>query len=318
MDKFDFSFPKNMFGFHSSWNNAPGRPVGRRFYSRRPVKLAKLSECDFFRFDGTSLSAGKIRNWPIPCLVKTSTQSKNFFCDGLSSGLGSALIRLDGVTYRLKRCGYKNRPPSRKVHFPFNISFSYDKDVVESFCKSYSGAITYSSALHECQMAKLLNHVGLCLGCEPLGIFRLPKSRNYPKNCSILILKITSDLRLDELIFASLTPLLLELLRSRKLIFSKAMGIFYAKNICFREIYCEYADIFNFIAHIAECSGKNYRRLHDSGFLRGCGSAWSGNEIVHPGGQISFVDFDGGTIPFTQLPNNEVRDLSARETYTLL
>ena len=120
-----------------------------------------------------------------------------------------------------------------------------------------------------------------------------------------VVMEVTSDLRVDELTYMALTPLLAELFDAGHLSYDvhyPLWALFDSHGIPLARTRRKWRHLSERVRAIGFSAGSLYRRCHEAGFLRGLASSWPGNEVVHPDGQISLVDFDGGTSSASEFP----------------
>jgi len=145
-------------------------------------------------------------------------------------------------------------------------------------------------------MTEELRREGLCTAYTPLGvavITELPEAHTTCGPAGAVVVEVRSDLRMDELVCMTLSPVLAELFSTGRLRWDGAALL--AEGIHLVENTRRWAGVFERLELLGLVSGSTLRRVHDAGYLRGLGSCWIGNEVIDEQGNVSVVDFDGGT-----------------------
>lgn len=268
-----FDYPKT-FGFTSGWNDGFNPDGSYRLTRRIPVRLQKLP--------AHSLLTGESRTM----LLKTA--KKTGFA-GLSSGAGSSLYRLaDGSVIKIKRNGYFHNGPVNESYCLPDVSFKANLETSKTFFKR--GIMDRKTAETEFKMLALLHNEGFCSAVVPqdILIYSLPDSK---EEAYAIFCQVTSDLRLDELVFALYSDHLKRQVDSKKLSFNKKNGLFLAKNYSLNDALNE-KQLFSDLFIIGKVLGSNYRKFHQAGFLRGYPHSWFGNEVIGKDGSVSFADLE--------------------------
>lgn len=315
---FDFAFPVGAYGNSSAWWPPRGVNLHRQpdLAARRLLSLIPTGEAVFMPARGNS---GAIR-------TSTFFEKRPYDADtleqgllALSSGAGSALVRdRDKQTFKLKRCGLADQG------FPMQYSQSHrsvnrDGEQFEFSDLALAGLMNVETAAVECEMANELHSIGLTPAYKPCGIFlinRLSAEHNSAGVAAAVLMKVRSDLRVDELVYMTMTPLLADLFDCGKLSYDdqcEHWGFFGAEALPTQESRRRWKDISEKLSAIGESVGSAYRRLHEAGYLRGIGSCWFGNEVVDEDGEISIVDFDGGATKDSTYAADVARDLKCLE-----
>ncbi|EPM69837.1 hypothetical protein A584_12920 [Pseudomonas syringae pv. theae ICMP 3923] len=223
--------------------------------------------------------------------VKTAQSEGAQYVEGLSSGAGSALAFIHGRVLKFKRCGFRD------------IGFTHDCIGDESIPgdQSYAGLMGLDSAAVELMISQELWELGLLTAYKPLGLYVATEDfsdYHEGRRFGCTVFDITSDVRVDELLMMAITPTLMTRLAGKTVSFSSKRNLFSSlfndetTNFCVGK-----KDAIEFVVSTAKASGAAYRRLHDAGYYRGRGSAWLGNDLLTPTGDIELVDFDGGMRP---------------------
>lgn len=282
-----FSYPRLLFGFCSGWS-ASFEPDGRyTITARRAVGLVE-HPAEFVPAQGTGTVG-------IPFLVKTEGEGAS--ARGLSSGAGSTLIERDDAVYKIKRNGFLG---TRYTHRPFVDSAIHDapgETLESSTALNYRGVLPPDRARRELEAIRVLREEGLCAAYEPVGLYiydlPTPLSPRHPPKAGSTLVKVISDVRFDELIFAVLTDYLAEEVGTGALRFEPAEGVFIADNCSVTRFFdlCD-RGLSDTFFQLGRSVGSYYREFHRAGHLRGYLNAWFGNEVVNPDGTLSLVDLD--------------------------
>lgn len=215
----------------------------------------------------------------------------------VSSGGGSALFPLGASVCKLKRCGLADRGFVDESFDSYSAG-QVDADVFEFTEHLLGGLMSLPAAIAECRMTALLAAEGLCAAYAPRGLIvitDLPGSPYQGISIGAAVSEITSDLRIDEFVCMALSPLLAELFERKWLMYDPQSGFFRAEGVPLTLLLHRWRHLFDVLEQIGRSVGGFYRRVHDAGYVRGAGSAWFGNEVIDRSGELSLVDFDGGT-----------------------
>ena len=226
---------------------------------------------------------------------------------GLSSGAGSSLYVENNNVYKIKRNGFFNQGPTYK---PFLLTSIDNSLETESTIKSkYRGIMSKKSAESEARMLKLIMNEGFNQAYEPSDILEyvIPKTK---EKAYALICKLKSDLRIDELILSSYTPLMAEGIRKETLSFNSETGLFDAKK---HDTLILPEKLSSVLYTIGFSLGSNYKEFHRAGFLRSYPHSWFANEVIDETGNISFVDVEKAQ--HTQKRTDKFKALQAIEKY---
>jgi hypothetical protein len=213
----------------------------------------------------------------------------------LSSGGGSAVFKHGDRTIKIKRCGHSERG---FVLEPFKAysSMHDGTDLVETSEQVYGGLMGLADAVTECRLMTEFRLPGLGKAYEPLGVLVITKLPDTPfpdLPFGAVLASITSDLRTDELMYMALSPVFAELFAEKKM-WIDHRGFYEADGVKVFDIEHKWSSVLDKVEIISKACGGVYRYIHDSGWLRGSGAAWFGNEVVDRDGSITPVDYDGG------------------------
>ncbi len=240
---------------------------------------------------------------------------------GLTSGAGSALFRAaDGRTYKLKRCGLGETGFSDQG-VKGSSPIARDDEHYDHTGTALSGLMSRASAELEFHLANKFRQVALSTAYRPCGIV-VPRTTDLPglglgtldRPIAAVLMEIESDLRIDELVYMTMTPLLASLFATGRLTYDEryeVFPIFDSDGIPLVGTRRTWAHLSERLYTIGSAVGGVYRRCHDAGFLRGLTSSWPGNEVVHADGRISMIDFDGGIAESGAYPE-DIADLLRR------
>lgn len=239
---------------------------------------------------------GEVDDLPIPFMKKTNPLGAAAEARmGLSSGGGSALVPIDESTYRLKRCGLAY---DGFVDEPFLTHAMIDKkgEVFELTNKPPVGLMGVAAALSEITIADRFYRCGLSPAVRPVGMYILPElpERSSSEPVAAVLYRIESDVRVDELVYMTLSPMLVELLDSGAVSYDVKTGWWDAAGAPLSRFPDAWPDVRTRVEQVGAAAGKLFRLVHELGFLRGRGSSWFGNDVIDEGGRLSAVDFDGG------------------------
>ncbi len=302
-DEFDFAFPYGAYGNSSGWLSTIEFSLKRQpdLAPRRLTLLRSVGGSLLFRMIDGELtpprSVAEINSIPFVRKGPFNPMADDYWAIGLSSGGGSALFRSEGTTYKIKRCGLADRGFIEEP-FDTHISIPRDGDHFELTQRQMGGLMGFPDALIECRMTQILNDNGLCRAYRPVGVIMisaLPDSPFAKRSIGAVVTEVESDLRVDELVHMALSPVLAEAFEQGRLAYDPHSGFFEAKGIPVARTLSSWPHILERVELLGLSVGSMYRRVHDAGYVRGIGSSWFGNEVVDASGEISIVDFDGGT-----------------------
>ena len=288
--RFNFNFPVGLCGFHSGWNEKVTNARKIQITYRRLVNLKSLGKISFKSFNKRK----QPDSYSYYIKEKSDLNNVNNLV-GLSSGAGSAIFfhPTDKCYYRLKRCGYQDKGFTSKK-YESSIFQVKSRDLIESNSFDMAGVISMDDAIKECHNLITLKQFGINKTIEAVGIYNLEQIYNLNSSeffPSALICKIGSDVRIDELIFSTLTPILSRLIEKRVIRFNRLSHEFSTTG--FSIAYWRKnggRDIEDVLWQIGLALGSAYKNLHSVGFLRGIESCWFGNEVIEEDGGIAFVD----------------------------
>lgn len=314
--QFDFSFPLGAYGLSSGWPGTRDFTLSREpdLAPRRLTALVEVGSSVFVpivngEFQRPS-SASHQNNFAFLCKVPPSQENCKRGIPGLSSGGGSAIFKKDGRAYKLKRCGMGDKGFISQTTRNFS-HVNQDGECFEISTPIIGGLMELPAALTECQMTNFMHSKGLTRAYRPTGVIIVNDSEElqYEGNqLGAALIEIQSDLRMDELSYMTLSPMLADLFASRKISYDGDKSFYNTTGLPLVETWRRWGRLFERLEMLGLCVGSAYRRLHDAGILRGLGSSWFGNEVIDAEGEISIADFDGGTEEASLYP----RDVSER------
>lgn len=274
-NNFDFRYPLYSIGFHSGWSNNDS-PTSKLSLTKR--KIVKLIEHSFKKISTSQV------NLP-PYFLKSS----NGKIKGLSSGVGSSLISYQGEFFKIKRNGFKLEGFKKDI-IPDREFIVNKNSLYEGTSREYGGAMSYNDAIREMAMEDKLSHLNFIIPQRTIALYCIEVPE---KNDSVaMIQKIESDFRADELCMIILTNLFYEIF-GKKCAIDLKKGEFQFPNYQINsEILHKIEKYESMLKNIAMNIGFIYRRFHDSGYLRGIGNSWYGNEIILQNGDIGSCDLE--------------------------
>lgn len=340
-----FDFPVGVYGNSSGWCPERGVDLFRHpdLAARRLLDLRSCARAAFIPIEHVSdainaaqAAVDQVGTFPVFVKAPCSGGTDNDFIPAISSGAGSAIFRTcDGDSYKVKRCGVGDWGFADQ-NVRGNYSVLENGEFYDYSGLGRSGLMSLGAALEECSVASKLAELGLTRAYTPLGIaiFDDPAADTEGANAeqvqkfAAVISKVESDLRIDELVYAAMTPMISEFFAEKKVSYDPsypAWGMFDSDGVPLIGSRQRWRIISDRLHEIGIVVGAAYGRCHDAGILRGLGSAWFGNEVIHPDGHLSFVDFDGGTTDLshvdadteTSLKNTEMHQF-CMESYLLL
>jgi hypothetical protein len=292
---FRFDLPWQAYGRSSSWldvrdfDQLIGTPP---ITFRRNIALTPYGNSVFYALDKDRASFSGIGTSEYPFLVKTDQGDAT----ALSSGAGCALLPRDDGTLKVKRCGLGTEG------FRQPLLLTSGRHIVEEipYDEGLAGLQRFSDAKHECLTYVHLKEIGLCDAYDPLGVIALEPDRIVDADgqpCfGAALCRVKSDLRLDELLYMALSPIIVNLYASGALKYVVEKGAFVGEGVSNYAVLMKFSEVFNFCEIIGAAAGGAYRRMHDANYFRGRNSCWLGNEVVSSDGVVSIVDAEGGTI----------------------
>lgn len=306
--RFDFAFPLGAYGNSSGWWPPRGVDLNRQpdLAARRLITLVPVGRSVFLPVGPSPLEKlDSIRVLPFFQKSPFTSESADRGLVALSSGAGSAIFRVtSGQTFKLKRCGLGDTGFTDQG-YRSHLAISCDGEQVE-FSQLFSpGLMTPETAAAECEMAAEFKAMGISQAYTPRGVFLINtvgaegEEQELKRPGAAILMQIDSDLRVDELVYMCMTPMLADLFCSGRLAYDdnyKHWGFFDANTLPIGKTRQEWLGISERLQTIGISVGSAYRRCHDAGYIRGLGSCWFGNEVVDADGDISLVDFDGGAM----------------------
>jgi hypothetical protein len=296
--RFDVRFPREAYGHSSGWHPRRAFSLKRQpdLAPRMPVALEACGDAVAFRLVDGLLDLCEARDFPVGFMVKRDPATAGpHALAGLSSGGGSALFSIDDSVYRLKRCGQAYDGFTDEPYFTHAIVSA--RETLEVTAKPLGGLMTIATALLELEMAGAFRSNGLSPAIEPVGMLIVTGLAGLPAGASpaAVLYRIESDLRLDEVVYMALSPVLAELFDAGVLAYDPLSGWWDAAGTPMSAVMRLWPDAFDRVTQLGMAAGGNYRAVHEMGYLRGKGSSWFGNEVIGTDGRLSAVDFDGGT-----------------------
>ena len=272
----NFKYPSFAIGTHSGWNEKNDSPTTSLSLSKRiPIKLEK------FEYSVVYSSTDK----DIPYMVKSIEGDVN----GLSSGAGSSIIKLNKLFYKIKRNGYRNKGfidkqiPDREFRVKNTLFEETDNEV--------GGAMSNIDAQREIKIENELRGKGFLIPQRIVGLYRI-KTPFKKEDAVAIIQQIDTDFRADELTMIYLFNLFFEIY-GNKCSFSLRENSFnfpqYSIKQGFKIFKKDYSKLF---FELARNIGSIYRKFHDEGYLRGISNSWYGNELICDDGNIGVCDLE--------------------------
>ncbi len=273
--KFNLAYPEFGIGFHSGWSDANNNPTQKLFVTLR--NKVKLIESKY----EVMINSG---NLP-PFLVKSNMGN----IEGISSGVGSAILKFNGGYYKIKRNGYRdegfisNKIPDRA----FNIG---KKGLSEGTDFEVGGAMSLEDAENEIKHEKIIEGLGIPLPQRTVGLYKilLPFEKS---DAVAMIQKIESDYRVDELVISILINSFFEVYNEKAKIHIDK-GEFYYPTYSISKELKKINNYKKLIYEIGKIIGGIYKKFHINGYLRGIGNSWYGNEIICKNGEIGVCDLE--------------------------
>ena len=291
VNEFNFRYPYQAVGFHSGWNTYNNLPTMRLSLSKR-LRL-KLRKHDY-------VVLKKKKDIP-EFYMKSKKGSKQ----GLSSGVGSSIIKYKEEYYKLKRNGFKDKGIIKEniCDREFKINAG---GLNESTSYEDGGAYSLEDAKREIKMDALLRKKGFILPQKIVGVYNIKNI--YDKDSVSLIFEIESEFRADEYFLMILTNIFYDIFKSKaRFIFLKDEFTFPKYNL---KKSLQIIDNYSFfIKELGISIGSLYRKLHNKGVIRGIGNSWYGNEIICKSGEVGICDLESA---FT---NKEIKD---KNTFDIL
>jgi hypothetical protein len=280
--RFNFSYPEQVFGFHEAYFCSEILRQ-RRHYSLREVPG------NFYDVNDDKLIPAQ---FSIPFYIKTDYDTGSY---GLSSGAGPVLIKRGNDIYKIKRCGLWGSGIVKKVKVETKLEINSREVFEKDASYEYLGCCDKRDSIALIRNLRLLESYGLNTAYEPMGIYEIPvhssPRRNREAGFYATIVKINSDLRLDEFILMIILPHLYKYLEKKHIIFSN--GTFEIKNISVDQF------LQNELKGIAEKStilmhalGRKLKEMHMKDLVIGHLNTWVGNQVIDPRGEISFIDVE--------------------------
>lgn len=286
--KFDFSMPMDICGFHSGWNEGvdPTKTFG--ITHRRNIYLFPELKYEYIALDDD--------NPKIPFMVKRPKSKGGNFTEGVSSGGGCSLFRSGNKTYKFKRNGLYDQGFPRELFLTNDVRIK--NNCIQEFTGfQHAGYMLVEDIKRIIQCSSSLKKDGFQDAYALKGFYKFDYyvdefDKKHLQTGSILW-EVKSDLRADELVFCSFTPLLYNLTRSGVMEYNQKNNMFDSRYVSLSEIVKEDTlSTFDKVISIGKSLGSVYRNLHELGYLRGYGNCWFGNEVFDKEGNITIVDLD--------------------------
>jgi hypothetical protein len=214
----------------------------------------------------------------------------------ITSGGGSAVFDWNGCSLKLKRCGFAEIGFADEPFYSSSLVIKRN-DALEFCSKNYGGLMPLESAIAELLWADRARNMGLAEAYRPAGLVVLTEPPDLPfpeRPFGAVVFEIDSDLRVDELVMMTLSPVLAELFHNKQVRLHPINEFHGANGFALGASLNRWPEISRRLDALGRASGGLYRKTHDTGLLRGRGSCWFGNEVVSGDGRLSLVDFDGG------------------------
>ncbi len=272
----NFKYPSFAIGTHSGWNEKNNSPTTSLSIAKRI--LLKLKK---YPFEIVFSNPDK----EIPYMIK----SINGDIEGVSSGAGSSIVKLDKLFYKIKRNGYRNKGfidkqiPDREFEIKNTLFEETDNEV--------GGAMSNIDAQREIKIENELRGKGFLIPQKIVGLYKI-KTPFEKDDAVAIIQQIDTDFRADELTMIYLFNLFFDIYGD-KCSFSLEENFFnfpqYSIKEGFENFKKHYSKLF---FELARNIGSIYRRFHDEGYLRGISNSWYGNELICEDGNIGVCDLE--------------------------
>jgi hypothetical protein len=277
MESINFSYPEFGIGFHSGWNENNNSPTNRlTLSSRKKVNLKKSS----FKI----LKSFSIK-FPL-FMLKCKEKGEMI---GLSSGVGSTILKYEDSFFKIKRNGFKDIGfVDKKIN---DRRFSTQKKGLyeESFFEA-GGAMSLKDAQREIEYEELIRKIGIKVPQRTIALFEI--NLPFKKDDAVaLIQKIESDFRADELISIILFNLFYNIY-GNKCLLEIEKGNFHFPSHNLKDSVKILEEKRYFLEEIAKIIGGIYKKFHQAGYLRGIGNSWYGNEIICNDGEVGVCDLE--------------------------
>ena len=272
----NFKYPSFAIGMHSGWNEKNDSPTTSLSLSKRiPIKLKKSSyKSIFLRIDNE-----------VPYMIKSIRGDVG----GLSSGAGSAIVKVNNFFYKIKRNGYRNNGFINK-QIP-DREFIINDTLLEETDNEVGGAMSNIDAQREIKIENELSKKGFLIPQRIIGLYKI-KTPFKKDDAVAIVQKINTDFRADELTMVYLFNLFFDIY-GNKCSFSLNENSFKFPQYSIKEgfkIFKKYYSKLFF--ELAKNIGCIYRRFHDEGYLRGISNSWYGNELICEDGNIGVCDLE--------------------------
>jgi hypothetical protein len=274
--KFDFRYPRGLIGFHSGWSNNDS-PTHRLSLTKRiNVKLKHWHYTPKIILEKKDLPPFMIKN-------------KEGNIKGLSSGVGSTLIKHKSRVFKIKRSGFKYDGFLKNKIFDRN--FEIKRGLYEETEFEVGGCLSMIDAKREILMEKELRKAGFLIPQKTVALYKVA-TPFHKEDAVALIQEIKSDFRIDEFVMVLLCNLFYDIFKDKIRIRINEQDVIFPNYSLKRGLNLlnkKYRKIFYLIGRSI---GAIYRKLHDKGFIRGISNSWYGNEVLLEDGNIGLCDLE--------------------------
>ncbi|MFH1801765.1 MAG: hypothetical protein ABH804_02970 [archaeon] len=271
----DLRFPYFAIGFHSGWSSSNNSPtISLSLTNRKKVNLVNSKYIPIFEKE------------KVPFLIKS--EGENLI--GLSSGVGSSIIKINEKFYKIKRNGYRLEGFKEKI-IP-DRTFNLSNGLTEESSNEFGGAMSLEDAQREIKIEKEFVSKGFNVPQRTIALHKIELLFEDSEDAVALIQEIESDFRADEFCMMLLTNFLQEVYEEEFKIDLKKFQMFFPKyflNEGLKILNVNYGEKF---LHLGKIIGGIYKRIHKEGYLRGIGNSWYGNEVICPDGSIGICDLE--------------------------
>ncbi len=296
----NFKYPSFAIGTHSGWNEKNNSPTTSLSIAKRiPLKLKK------YPFEIVFSNSDK----EIAYMIK----SINGDIEGLSSGAGSSIVKLNKLFYKIKRNGYRNKGfvdkqiPDREFEIKNTLFEETDNEV--------GGAMSNIDAQREIKIENELRGKGFLIPQKIVGLYKI-KTPFEKDDAVAIIQQIDTDFRADELTMIYLFNLFFDIY-GNKCSFSLKENSFNFPQYSIKEGFENFKKYYSkLFFELARNIGSIYRKFHDEGYLRGISNSWYGNELICEDGNIGVCDLES-CFSKEEINDDEVFKELAKTDYNL-
>jgi len=257
--KLDFKYPEGLIGFHSGWSSNDSPTHRLSLTKRLTVKLKPSNYTPEIIF----------KEGDIPPFMIKSKEGK---VKGLSSGVGSTLIKYRSRVFKIKRNGFKYKGFLKNKIFDRNFEIK-EKGLYEESEFEVGGCLSMIDAKREILIETKLEKEGFSIPHKTVALYKV-ETPFYKEDAVALIQEIKSDFRVDEFVMVLLCNLFYDIFKNKtKIRVSEQNVIFpnYSLKKGLNLLNKKYKKTFHLIGRNI---GSIYRRLHDKGFIRGISNSW--------------------------------------------